>query len=182
MLQKRRKLIFVILAFLLVGLLIWLVWFHNSVPRLSRKDKELVRTEYFNRYCGGKMEAYREQPLIWYDENGHIEKEHVWRYVGTYGDCHAFLQIGDNKWDGLPTQHPYPLLGLSRNVFYPNEALVHLYHTKREFNSDEAPWIVDGATIRIELIYVIKNREKWITDEQLEQLTQDIEKIAKAYN
>ena len=57
-----------------------------------------------------------------------------------------------------------------------------LYHTKREFNSDEANWIVDGTTIRMEMISGIMNLEQWITDEQLEQLTLDIEKIAKEYD
>lgn len=181
--RKSHKILFAALVLLLLCLLVWSIFFYYSVPRLSRSEKELVWAEYFDRYCQADMENYRVRPLIWYDENGHVERENVWRYVGMYGDCYAFLQIGDNKdFEGLPEEGPYPLLGLSRNVFYPNEAWVMLYHTKKEFTSDEAPWIVDGYTIRIEWINMTKKGEKWITDEQLEQLTQDIEKIAKEYN
>lgn len=184
MLQKHRKPIFVILTLLLVSLLLWGIIYYNSVPRLSKTEKEKVKIEYYNRYCAGEMGKYLANPITWYDENGNKEENNVWRYVGTYGDCYAFLVIGDNE-DPLsadPFQLPYPLIGLSRNVYYPNEALVYLYHTKREFNSNEANWIIDGATIRMELIYMIDNREEWLTDEQLEQLTQDIERIAKEYN
>lgn len=183
MLRRCRKFIIVILVLLFVGLLLWGIFFYYSVPRLSKEEKKLVRAEYIDRYCGGKMETYLEYPLIWYDENWYIEEDGVWRYVGTYGDCYAFIRIGDNvDVDMLAALNPYPMGGLARVVEYPNEAVVYLYHTKREFNSDEANWIVDGTTIRMEMISGIMNLEQWITDEQLEQLTLDIEKIAKEYD
>lgn len=180
MLQKYRKHIFAILAVLLVGLLLWGIFFYYSVPRLSKEEKELVRKEYINQYCGGDTKNYLENPIIWYDENWHIEENGVWRYVGTYGDCYALLRIGDNIYDYLRSENtPHMVLGLPRPVVYPNEAEAYLYHTKREFNSVEANWIVDGTTVRMERIHAIMNLDQWITEEQLEQLTQDIEKIAK---
>ena len=124
--RKYWKWMVLFIALLLTGLLVWLIFFYNSVPRLPKKEKEKVVTEYFNRYCRGEMERYSNRPIIWYDENGRVEKHNVWRYVGTYGDCYAFIVIGDNV--ALPAggsvQIPYPLEGLPRKVYYPQEAVV----------------------------------------------------------
>lgn len=183
MLHKGWKLFFAISAILLVGLVVWGIFFRDSVPRLSREEKDAVRTEYINRKHGGKLESYVDRPIIWYDENGHVEKESVWRYIGTYGDCYAFLEIGDNKdWD-MPTQGPYPLAGLARKVEYPNEARVYLYHTTKEFNSkDVSSQYSKDFTLRMMELYQIKNLEEWITDKELVQLTLDIEELAKKHN
>ena len=156
----------------------------SYVRRLGNGKKRLVRQEYFERYCKGELDLYFYYPITWYDENGYNEERDVWRYVGKYGDCYAFLRIGDNKnLNGKPTPDPYPLRGLARTVFYPNEAEVYLYHTQRDFDIDEGYGII---TTRIAELYELKmetqNREEWLTDEQLEQLTRDIEKLAKDYN
>ena len=155
-----------------------------SVPLIRNPEKKAVRQEYFDRYCRGEIQHYLDYPVTWYDENGYIEEENVWRYVGKYGGCYAFLRIGDNKnLNGKPTPDPYPLRGLARVVFYPNEAEVYLYHSYRDFEIETGYGII---TTRIAELYEIKmelqNREKWLTDEQYEQLTQDIEKLAKDYN
>lgn len=188
MFKKYRKIIFVIFALLLVCLLIFGICSYYSVPRLSSEEKELVRTAYINRDCGGDMEKYQQMPLIWYDENQYVEEDGVWRYVGTYGDCYAFLRIGGEQDDELVSMPPpstYLLGGLTRLVVYPRQAWVYLYHTKREFNSDDANWIPEGTTVRLErtsYLMAQKHLDNWITEEQLEQLTKDIEEIAKEYN
>ena len=171
MLRKYRKHIFAISVILLAGVLVWGICSYYSIPRLSKEEKELVRTEYFNQYCGRRTAVYSKNPIMWYDENGYVEEDGVWRYIGTYGDCYAFLRIGvpmgHEEFPGPPT-NMNPLIGLTRLVTYSRKAGVYLYHTKSEFG-----WV------RLKLISEITNPDQWITEEQLEQLTQDIEKIAK---
>ena len=125
------------------------------------------------------MWEYSQRPIIWYDENWYIEEENVWRYLGKYGDCYAFLRIDDNTqtFTGLPLEPPFWIRGLAWDVYYHCEAYVYLYHTKKEFNRS------NGTTTRMcRLGEGWVKKEKWLTDEQLEQLTQDIEKLAKDYN
>ena len=77
---------------------------------------------------------------------------------------------------------PDLLQGLSRDVYYPNHANVMLYHTKRTFTSKEL--FGNDESARYQLMYIdsIENLEEWLTDEQLERLTRDIEKLAKEHN
>ena len=175
MLRKHRK---IILSVLIVGLLLWGISFFFPAPRLSKITKEKVRTEYFDQFCGGYEGDYLQRPIIWYDENWYREEKNVWRYLGKYGDCYAFLGIGDNKdLVGLPTQDPFPIEGLTRTVYYHREAYVYLYHTKKEFIYSS------GEPRRMQVLSGLAHkREEWLTDEQLEQLTRYIEKLAKDYN
>lgn len=174
--RKYWKWILSIIALLLVGLLIWFIFFYHSVPRFSDEEKKKVEEVYYDSWIG-------DSPT-WYDENGGIEEVGVWRYVGTYGDCYAFLKIGDNFSDmtvypPYTMPNPFPLDGLSHEVYYHTEANVVLYHTKKDFTILVGDREYSG---RLKDIREIDNREEWITDEQLERLTRDIEAIAKAHN
>lgn len=186
--RKCWKWILVVIALLLTGVLIWFIFFYNSTPCFSDQEKKKIEEVYYERWIPipDKPELY---PLIWYDENGGVEEDGVWRYIGTYGDCYAFLKIGDNLTDMPSLEHmyldlPYLIPGLTSDVYYPIEADVVLYHTQKEFTykAEYSDW---EYTSRMELLTEINsrdNREEWITDEQLEQLTNDIEAIAKAHN
>ena len=168
--RKCWKWILAVIAVLLAGLLIWFLIDYFSVPRLPPWEKERVLDEL------NIIGSWR--PHIWYEENGYVEETGVMRYIGTYGDCYAFLVIGNGHG---ATMHimpgPFELRGLSRQVFYPIDADVMLYHTKRTFPRG------DKMLRACYLEYLSpEKRQEWLTDEQLEQLTQDIEKLAKAHD
>ena len=172
---KRWKWVAGISILVILCLLVGLSVFNNSVPRLSRREKNLVKAEFIATQYGGDIETYKKNAIIWYDENWHVEKNRVWRYIGTYGDCYAFLAFYDGMLNPLPG--PYELRGLSRSVLYPNKAYVFLYHTK------EAQVTAFGRTVRLAEIPIPEEyRKKWITDEQWKQLTRDIVEIAREYN
>lgn len=191
--QRRWKRLSIIAAAFLCVLIVFAAYFKLSsdtvqdpVPTLSKEEKEFVKMEYYDSDCAGKLETYLRQPIIWYDENGYVEERRVWRYVGTYGDCYAFLVIGDNLGPSEEQcQIPYQIPGLRGSVFYSNEALVYLYHTKKEFTRDgRTTWIAEGAYRRLALIHAIHgiNLGDWITEEQLEQLREDIKALAPECN
>ena len=176
--RKNRKLIFAILA-ILIAVIIWGIDLYASTPRLPQWEKEKVEEAYYA--------VSPAPPLIWYDENGYTEEKFVYRYIGTYDYCHAFLEIGDNTnaiFEEIDL--PYPICGLSRTVYYPVEADVVLYHTKKAFTYEEVSNYEDAGkvegTYRLCYLASLKNRREWLTDAQLERLTQNIEKIAKAHN
>lgn len=181
--QKYWKWITAILAVLLVGLLIWFLVDYYSIPRLPNLEKDKIEAIYYESWIP-RPEYPEQTPLIWYDENGGVEENFVWRYIGTYGDCYAFLQIGDNE-NAIyePVDIPYPIRSLTRVVYYPIEADVILYHTNREFTYAEVcSSDFDGETIKLWTLNGMDNREEWLTDAQLERLTRDIEKISKVNN
>ena len=181
--RKYWKWIIVAIALLLIGLLAWFLIDYFSIPRLPPWEKEKVEQAYFI-LTGSDEEWYAQNPIIWYDENGYVEENKVWRYVGKYGDCYAFLRIGDNKnahWEEVDI--PCPVAGLDPPVYYPVQAFLYLYHTKRGFTYKEIRGCDGTENIyQLWLLDSMRNREEWITDEQLEQLTRDIEKLAKAHN
>ena len=180
--KKCWKWILAAVAILLVGLLIWFIFLYTSVPRLSKKEKEKVEQVYFEEWLGADEQTYQQCPLIWYDENGYSEQEFVWRYVGTYGECYAFLLIGDNQTAYMEdVEIPFPINGLARVVYYSTEADVILYHTSKEFTY-KSEYGDDEYKKRLDHISNIDrywNREEWLTDAQLEELTRDIENLAK---
>lgn len=127
MLPEYQKILFTVLAVFLVGILFWSFFIRHSVPRLSKTEKELVQAEYTRLYCAGDIKEYQEYPLIWYDENGYVQEDCVWRYIGTYGDCYALLAIGINASnpDFDTIEKPFPIEGLSREVLYHCEVVPH---------------------------------------------------------
>lgn len=145
----------------------------SQIPPFTDEIKEVIKAS--------------NSRIIWYDENGNVEEPGVWRYIGTYGDCYAFLEIQSPIGATFdPIELPYDIQGLSRPVSYPQVASVVLYHTTREFTwnelhsrPDETGTFADYRTRMLWLDFAV-NREDWLTDAQLEQLTADIEKMANA--
>ncbi len=177
--RKCWKLVIAISSVFLVVLLLWFIFFYNPVPRLSETEKDKIEAKYYACWIPNRKHPERD-PLIWYDENGRVEEEYVWRYIGTYGDCYAFLMIGDNVGATYgPVDLPYLIQGLSREVYYPIEARVVLYNTHTAY---ELEYYGDELQLLVDLNYYTSYREEWLTDAQLEQLTRDIAEIAKAYN
>ena len=181
--KKYWKPITVILAILLVAILIVGILLYYSVPRLSKKEKEKVEQAYFIA-TGSNEEWYKQNPIIWYDENGYVEENNVWRYLGVYGDCYAFLRIGDNiNMFEKEIDLPWPIQGFDSPVYYPVEADVMLYHTKQAFTHEEVyGTALSDYTYQLWNLYDVRNRNVLLTDAQLERLTRDIEKLAKAHD
>lgn len=167
----RRDCIIAIIASVLTVVIVCLTCIYAPIPRLPSWEKEKVVQN-----CTGP-------DPIWYDENGYVEETGVYRYIGTYGYCYAILVIGDGMGATMdPMPGPFELHGLARPVYYPIDAKVLLYHTKRTFTSGvDAPW---ETTTRVRYLETMgpEHRKEWLTDAQLERLTRDIEKLAKAHD
>ena len=179
---KRRKWMLAFTLFLLIGLLIYPIVSYCSMPKLSRKEKKIVHQAYVDTRQFGSEEGWLKVcPLIWYDENGYAEEVNVWRYIGTYGDCYAFLVIGDdlvNGVIGVDIPKPYLLRGLSYDVYYPVEAEIYLYDTLGKLPTYTNS--INEIPVRLRSLYGFDD-QKWLTDAQLEQLTRDVEKIANQH-
>ena len=177
--KKYRDYIILALVIVLTAIILTDTFVYAFTPRLPKWEKEKIEAIYYESWIPFP-DRPELCPLIWYDENGGVEEEFVWRYIGTYGYCYAFLQIGDNE-NAIyePVDIPYPIRGLTREVYYPIEAEVILYHTNREFTYAEVcSSDFDGETIKLWILNDMDNREEWLTDAQLERLTRDIEKIS----
>ena len=178
--RKYWKWIIAILAVLLIGLLVCFIFFRNTDSGLPESEKEKIEKLYYEQMIP-VPERPEDYPLIWYDENEGVEEKGVWRYIGTYGDCYAFLIIGDNLADigvfpPYTMPNPYPIQGLTRDVYYSVEADIVLYHTKEKMEYGNQEHATQMALLSE--IDNVGNREDWVTNEQLEKLTQDIEQIS----
>ena len=169
--KNRRDCFIAIIASVLAFAIVVLSFIYASIPRLPPWEKEKVE------------QAKKGYPITWYDENGYVEEFGVWRYIGTYGDCYAFLVIGDGLGATFePLPGPFELYGLSRSVYYPVDAEVVVYHTKRTFTYGVGTDYEHTTPLRILERIGPEIRKEWLTDAQLEQLTRDIEKIAAEHN
>ena len=161
MLYKHRKHILSILAVVLAVAVLGVI-VYRGFHRLPKWEKEKVEKAYIEEWLGDKA-SIADRPLIWYDEIANVEDlefwEIAWRYIGTYGDCYAFLLIGEDYSE------------------------VVLYHTNKSFPYKEVSgYDYMDTQCRLYEIAAIKNREEWITDAQLERLARDVEKIARESN
>ncbi len=176
--MKRRTFVIALLAAVVVimsGLLIFDRTVGKFMP-LTAAQKAAVVEGYKLAIWGGEKydpdgEFYRKMPLVWFDENGGKRDNRVFRFFGTYGDCIVLLRYGDNQ-TGLmtPVKLPCPLYGLSRDVYYPMECDIYLYHTKPNYPKHD----MLGAPLA-SLYDLEYHKLKWLTDTQLEQLTNDLE-------
>ena len=115
--------------------------------------------------------------LVWFDENGGKRDHLVHRYFGTYGDCYVLLRYMKTNMLLEAVDGPYPLLGLTRLVVYPMGCEIYLYNTNRNCKKVE---IIHARYYS--LYYVQKRGLDWLTDAQLEQLTDDLEAWVAAGN
>ncbi len=163
--SRKGKIILAVLLCLSVSFLVIYVVVHSQKESgLSAQLKADIVSEYEKFYPTASY-----QPIVWYDENGGVEEEGVWRYVGTYGDCVAMLRIEDGyvSLSDLPVPLPLRVMSNPRPVHYHCECTVQIYNTKQatEDGSKLAPLHVDGV-------------EGWLSDEQYAQLADDIEAIS----
>ena len=148
----------------------------NTVQSLPQTVKDEINRDFTNAYTFGG-------DIIWYDEYGSEDMINVWRYIGKYGDCYAFIWTYPHEQYLGYVPEEYLLDGLFGEVMYPRNSRVMLYHTKQEFTFEE---MYEGSAYGFpersshcgDLTY-LKNRKKWLTDSQWVQLTRDIEKMAK---
>ena len=168
--KNRRDRIIAIIASVLAIVIVCLTCIYASTPRLPPWEKDKILNEF-------NIVEVSDTP-IWYEDNGYVEEPGVMRYIGTYGDCYAFLIIGFGTGATMePYEGPVEVRGLSRPVYYPVEAHIGLYHTKRTFR-------LKGTTLRAWCLSWLtpEYRQEWLTDAQLERLTRDVEKLAKEHS
>ncbi len=140
---------------------------------LSAKMKEEILQEY-KRVLG---DFYEEYPLVWLDENGGKREPGVTRYFGTYGECFVTITYDVNlDSHGSSRDGPWPVPGLPRRVDYPVNCYISLYN--RNPNCKLGPYHGRFESLTI----VIRNDLNWLTDAQLEQLTDDLEAWLAAGN
>ena len=167
--RKCWKWLIGIAAILLAGLLIWVLinFYYYSTKRLPPWEKEKV-LDVLNEYSSDYYD------LFWYDDGGDIEEPGATRYIGTYGDCYAFLVIGSTSGaSGQPYEGPVKVSGLSREVYYPVHVHVVLY--RLDSNSQYRPvWYLYDESREHTAFY--------ISDWQLERLTCDVEKLAEEHS
>lgn len=145
---------------------------------LSAKRKAEIEEAYKMQYNGNAN---------WWDKNGYDRIPTLFRYFDTYGDCIVLLRYTNVPIDGLgrPLDPPYILDYLTRPVECPVSvsSLGHkvickiwLYNTdpncpKTSSNADYRDLDAPLATME-----GLHNRGlTWLTDEELEQLTTDLE-------
>ncbi|MBE6926328.1 MAG: hypothetical protein E7461_05725 [Ruminococcaceae bacterium] len=126
--------------------------------------------------------------IAWWDENGYDRIPTVFRYFDTYGDCIVLLRYipTPSDWLGNPIDPPYMLDYLTRPVECPTAVSptghkvifsIWLYNTdpswRKVFNDADDPHNLDAPLTTMEDLH---NRGlTWLTNEELEQLTTDLE-------
>lgn len=138
-------------------------------PGLTSELKASIVAEYKEHWL--EYSSFDIDPIIWYDENNGVEEEHVWHYIGTYGDCVALLRLLDGYVldSNMPVELPYRVKGLLvRPVYYHWECDVFLYNIK-ETTTEYGKLAPIGW----------KETEHWLTEGQLNQLADDIEALSK---
>ena len=114
-------------------------------------------------------EVYYEKGynIRWFDECGKRGPD-VYRYFGTYGDCIVLLWYSGNK-------TPRKIYNLARVVEFPVECNIFLCNTNPDYPRVTYP----GSEVWLSpfevLDSVVDAGVTWLTDEELEQLTTDLE-------
>lgn len=164
--SRRCRIIAIVAAVLVVAVLLHVGRVFGVYPKMAPWEKEKI-LNVLNEYTSDYYE------LFWYENSDDIDEPGATRYIGTYGDCYAFLVIGSKTGaSGQPYEGPVQIDGLTREVYYPVHVHVVLYRT--DSNSQYRPvWYLYDETREHTAFY--------ISDWQLERLTRDIEKLAEQY-
>ncbi len=130
--------------------------------------------------------AHKE--LCWWDENGYDRIPTLFRYFDTYGDCIVLLRYTSTPSDllGNPIDPPYILDYLTRPVEYPasvcsigNRVIgeIWLFNTDpncpNTSNNADYPHDLDAPLATMQNLHNMGLT--WLTNEELEQLTTDLE-------
>ena len=128
------------------------------------------------------LEAYRNYlyfednvSMRWVEDNGGESLRNYFRYFGTYGDCIVMLKYGDNlNAIGYPISLPCHIPNLAYFFDYPVECSVYLYNTNPNYPKASDPLYTNMPPITglEELAWL---GVEWLTEDQLLQLTKDLE-------
>ena len=183
MLRKYRVHMIVVLVILVTVTVFTLTGCEKSLPQ-NVKDEIKQEFEKYD-FCG------RMFGVTWYDECGTWDAMGTFRYMGTYGDCYAFL-VYTPAGTVAPENGKFVVHALPSAVYFPapyNMQIV-LYHTKQDYaikdiyreNTYKSFIHYDGdARCHYLNPDFLKNPGEWLTDSQWEQLTRDVQKIAESF-
>ena len=164
---RRGRIIAIVAAVMVVAVLLHVGRVYGVYPRMTPWEKDEV-LNVLNEYPSDYYD------LFWYEDSGDMEEPGATQYIGTYGDCYAFFVIGSKTDSTLePYEGPVQIDGLTREVYYPVNAHVVLYHTDPDFQYRRV-WYLHH--------YPREWIGRYISDWQLERLTQDIEKLAEQHS
>lgn len=154
---------------------------------LSAKRRAEIEEAYKIEFCGGDEELYQEYSIYWWDEIGYDRIPKAFRYFDTYGDCIVLLRYTGTPSDllGNPIDPPYILDYLTHPVEYPasvcsigNRVIGEIWLYNTDSNCPKASNNADYRDLDAPLATMedLHNRGlTWLTDEELEQLTTDLE-------
>ncbi len=146
---------------------------------LSRDMKDKVEEAYRIRFGLDQLtdEEYYASGfnMKWFDECGKRDST-VFRYFGSYGDCIVLLGYSD-------ANETYTISNLARPVEIPRVYCIYLYNTNPDYPNAPLPGKKEGLKSPLALLADMKQRGiSWLTDEELEQLTTDLENWVAAGN
>ena len=158
---------------ILVMLTLLSVALAGCLSPLTAAQKAEIKDAFIKEYFG--EEFYRGEPMVWFDENGGKRDPGVFRYFGTYGDCIVMIRYKavDKILSGGRDNMPVKLTYLAREVTYPVCCDIHLYNTNPNYPKDSGRYTLHAPLA--EMSWIMKNDLGWLTDEELEQLTTDLE-------
>ena len=180
--KMKRNLILILVILMLLP--IALAGCKGFLP-LSAKRKAEIEDAY-KMLCG--------RDIAWWDENGYDRIPTVFRYFATYGDCIVLLRYAQTPSDflGNPIDPPYMLDYLTRPVECPTAVgptgkvifQIWLYNTNptcpKDSNNPEYPYNLRAPLATMQDLHNMGLT--WLTDEELEQLTTDLENWLAAGN
>ena len=173
--KTKRSLILILVMLMLLPMA--LAGCKGFLP-LSAKRKAEIEEAYKIQYNGNAN---------WWDENGYDRIPTLFRYFDTYGDCIVLLRYSSTPSDllGDPIDPPYILDYLTRPVEYPasvcsigNRVIGEIWLYNTDSNCPKASNNADYRDLDAPLATMegLHNRGlTWLTDEELEQLTTDLE-------
>ena len=165
--SRRGRIIAIVAAVLVIAMILHIGRVYGCYPKMTSWEKEKI-LNVLNEY------SFDYYNLFWYEDNGFANEPGATRYIGTYGDCYAFLILGSGyMFPGFPYEGPVKIYGLSRDVYFPIHAYVVLYQTDPSFPRRRV-WLLGDQTEEVRRLY--------ISDWQLERLTRDVEKLAEQYS
>lgn len=139
---------------LLVVILAVICFIHFREPKLSQNQMDMI-------------ESCLRRSIIW-NKNANGAETLATQYVGIYGDCVAFLEyVPSNDAIGQYIGPPYPI----EYSFFKGVVNLHAPAYIIFYNLKEQRCQYAGGL-----------SEPWLTEEQKEQLAQDIEKIGKKFS
>jgi hypothetical protein len=165
--KMKRTLILI----LMIAIMLPMVFVGCDDPQtLSKREKAEILEIYNAKFPEGYHDYMTYEPLVWFDESGNRRDDGVSRYFGTYGDCIVLI-----KYKGV--EQPITIYHLSRLVEYPVSCEIWLVNkdpnAPLKSNNPEYPYDLFSPFCSLYGLATVDIQ--WLTDEELEQLTTDLE-------